>query len=321
MQRPWLAAFIIVFWCTTTSWLVVAKILPSLMPGSPPGYQALYASNNRLIPVAWTVLWKEQPLGWATSQSNRADDGALTVQSLLHFDRLPIEEILPAWTKPLVRGVLDRAAEFAFDARGSLLIDAQGQLERFNSTVDLPGGHDKVFLDGTVEDGHVHILIRARDMRYETSRYLPSHIMIGDELSPQATLPGLYEGRRWTVPVYSPLRAGKSAIEVLHAEVSGEETMFWEDHLVRVNLVSYRDDPSNHHEPKTRLWVDRSGRVLKQESAVLGSKLTFLRRSDEAAETLSASLAEGMPTSAAVDHPSAAAVENDPESPFSGNVP
>ena len=68
MQRPWLAAFIIVFWCTTTSWLVVAKILPSLMPGSPPGYQALYASNNRLIPVAWTVLWKEQPLGWATSQ-------------------------------------------------------------------------------------------------------------------------------------------------------------------------------------------------------------------------------------------------------------
>lgn len=292
MQRPWLAAFIIVFWFATTSWLVVAKILPSLMPGSPPGYQALYASNNRLIPVAWTVLWKDQPLGWAISQSTRADDASLSVSSLLHFDRLPIDEILPAWTKPLMRGVLDHATEFAFDARGQLSIDAQGQLRKFQSTVDLPGTRDKVFLDGTVEDGHVQVLIRARDMRYETSRYLPSHVMIGDELSPQATMPGLYEGRRWTVPVYSPLRASKSAIEVLHAEVSGEETMFWEDHLVRVNLVTYRDDPSGHHEPRTRLWVDRSGRVLKQESGLLGAKLTFLRRSDEGAENLATNLAD-----------------------------
>jgi hypothetical protein len=62
---------------------------------------------------------------------------------------------------------------------------------------------------------------------------------------------------------------------------------------VRVNLVCYRDDPSSHHPPRTRLWVDRSGRVLKQESAMLGAQLTFLRRSDEAAETLSENLAEG----------------------------
>jgi len=110
--------------------------------------------------------------------------------------------------------------------------------------------------------------------------------MIGDELSPQATLPGLFEGRRWTVPTYNPLRTGKSALDVLHAEVMGEETMFWDDHLVRVNVVCYRDDPSSHHPPRTRLWVDRSGRVLKQESAMLGAHLTFLRRSDAAAETL-----------------------------------
>ena len=68
------------------------------------------------------------------------------------------------------------------------------------------------------------------------------------------------------------------------------ETMFWDDHLVRVNLVCYRDDPSSHHPPRTRLWVDRSGRVLKQESGMLGAHLTFLRRTDEAAETLSENL-------------------------------
>jgi hypothetical protein len=36
--------------------------------------------------------------------------------------------------------------------------------------------------------------------------------------------------------------------------------------------------------------VDRSGRVLKQESTIFGSTLTFLRRSDAAAEGLAQSL-------------------------------
>ncbi|MFM7291286.1 MAG: hypothetical protein ACKO6B_08650, partial [Planctomycetia bacterium] len=38
--------------------------------------------------------------------------------------------------------------------------------------------------------------------------------------------------------------------------------------------------------PRCRLWVDRSGRVLKQESLILGSKLVFARRTDAAAENL-----------------------------------
>ena len=286
MHRPWLAPIIILFWCLTTTWLVVAKILPSLLPGSPPGYQALYASNNRLIPVAWTVLWKDQPIGWAVSESQRKDDGGATVETVLRFERLPLDELLPAWTKPLIGRALDRTAAVDFEARGTLSIDRRGQLQAFHSAVDLPGGADRVVLDGTVEDGHVRIVIRAGELSYETSRYLPSHIMIGDELSPHATMPGLTLGKRWTVPIYSPLRGGKSALEVLHAEVTGEETLFWEDRLVRVDLVVYRDDPSGHHEPCCRIWVDRTGRVLKQESAMLGSTLTFLRRSDEAAEGL-----------------------------------
>lgn len=289
MHRPWLAPIIILFWCLTTTWLVVAKILPSLLPGSPPGYQALYASNNRLIPVAWAVNWKDQPLGWAVSDSHRQADGGVTVETVLHFERLPIDELLPAWTKPLIGRALDRSVPLDFEARGTLSIDPRGQLHAFHSTVDLPGSADKVFLEGTVDDGHVKIAIRAGDLAYETSRYLPSHVIIGDELSPQATMPGLVMGKRWTVPVYSPLRGGNAALEILHAEVVGEETLFWEDRLLRVDLVVYRDDPSGHHEPCCRIWVDRSGQVLKQESSIFGSTLTFVRRSDEAAEGLARS--------------------------------
>jgi hypothetical protein len=56
--------------------------------------------------------------------------------------------------------------------------------------------------------------------------------------------------------------------------------------LVRVDVVHYLDDASPHRDPVCRLWVDRSGRVLKQESLLLGSKLMFVRRSDQVAADL-----------------------------------
>ena len=210
----------------------------------------------------------------------------MEVESLLHFDRLPMNEVLPAWMKVMLPGTFDPQTLFSLDARGQLSIDPGGSLRSFRSAIDLPATADKVVLSGTIDDGNVTVMVSTRDVHYSTSRHLPNNIMLGDELSPQATLPGLFPNRRWTVPVYSPLRAGQSPIEILHAHVVGEETMFWDDALVRVAVVHYRDDPASHHEPRCRLWVDRRGTVLKQESVMLGSKLVFMRRSDEAAERL-----------------------------------
>jgi hypothetical protein len=286
LHRPWMIPLVLIFWCVTSGWLLVEKILPGLSPGSPPGYQALYMAENRLVPVAWAVLWNEQPLGLALSQSERTEEGGMEVESLLHFDRLPIDEVLPPWTKLLIRHSFDPGTSYALDARGHLSINRKGELRSFNSVVNLPATADRVFLNGRIDDGEVTVDVRAHGMNYSVSRHLPSHIMIGDELSPQATLPGLYPNRQWTVPVYSPLRPGQSPIQILHARVAGEESMFWDDKLVRVDIVNYSDDPAKHREPKCRLWVDRSGRVLKQESLMLGSKLVFMRRTDAAAADL-----------------------------------
>ena len=145
------------------------------------------------------------------------------------------------------------------------------------------------------------VVIAGNGIRYEAERHLPSTIMLGDELSPQATLPGLSIGRRWTVPMYNPLRPGPASIEILHAHVAKEETFFWEDRLIRTLVVHYRDDPSAHHEPRSTLWVDLSGRVVKQESMMLGAKLSFLRRSDEAAERLVANLDAEQSSNAVAD--------------------
>ncbi|MCE2727478.1 MAG: hypothetical protein LW698_11970 [Planctomycetaceae bacterium] len=292
LHRPWFTPIVVVFWCVTSGWLLVEKILPSLAPGSPPGYQAIYTSDSGLIPVAWTVHWNDQPLGWAIAESQRTPLGGLVVDSRMHFDRLPLDEILPAWTSLLVRKALPQGGGLTFDARGRLAIDPAGDLRSFMSVVNVPGSTEQVLLNGTVDAGAVRVQVQTGEIRYETTWHLPDRMMIGDELSPQATMPGLFEGRRWTVPIYSPLRAGGSPIEILHAEVGPEETIYWEGRLVRVHPVAYREDPASRREPRSRLWADRTGRVLRQEALLLGAKLAFVRRSDEAAARLAATLAE-----------------------------
>lgn len=310
LVRPWAIPLVVLFWCISSGWLLTAKIIPSLVPGAPPGQQAVHAPQGQ--PVGWTVLWNEQPLGWALSQSHQLDDGGLDVESVLHFDRLPMDKVLPSWTKPLLRQTFDPETVLTLDARGRLSIDVSGTLRAFRSAITIPALSEQIVLNGMIDDGLVTVLVSAGDSHYSTSRRLPRNISLGDELSPQAMLPGLAANRRWTVPVYSPLRFGQSPIEMLYAHVAGEETMFWDDSLVRVDVVHYRDDPSQHHEPRCRLWVDRSGKVLKQESVVLGSRLVFLRRSDEAAERL-LSLVES--------HPEAAPIPADDEAAADGSTP
>jgi hypothetical protein len=291
LQRPFLTPVVVAFWCVTSGWLAIAKILPAWQPGAPPGHQAIYATGSRLMPVAWTVTCRDQPIGWALTRLSRIERDGIQVDSRLHFDRLPWDDVLPRWATLLVRPLSDEPFA-SFDARGRLIIDSRGALDSFSSVVDLPGTDQRLVLDGTVHDGTVAIRVSAGEMRYDVTRHLPADVIIGDELSPQATLPDLTEGRRWTVPVYSPVRAGRSPLEILHAEVGPEEAFYWEDRFVPAHVVSYREDPTSDREPRWRLWVDRSGRVLRQEAALLGARVAFVRRSDDDAVRLAEAEAE-----------------------------
>lgn len=307
LQRPFSTPIVLGFWLVTTGWLFGAKILPSLRPGSPPGHQALYASSGRLIPVAWAVECNDRPIGWALTQANQSPRQGLLVDTRLHFDRIPWDQVLPGWAALFMHHVPADQMTVGFDAHGRMVIDDNGELRSFSSVVTLPGRRDSLVLTGTVDNGRVTMLVSAGGLRYETTRQIPTTSMIGDEFSPLATLPGLSKGRRWTVPVYSPLRPGQSPLEILHAEVGEEETLSLDGGSVRVHVVVYREDPSSSRPPRCRLWVDHSGRVLRQEAALLGAKVAFVRRSDDEAVRVAAAEnaditanGQGIPTEEAV---------------------
>jgi hypothetical protein len=115
---------------------------------------------------------------------------------------------------------------------------------------------------------------------------------MGDELSPQAKMPGLKIGQQWTVPVYSPLRFSdnREPVEILQAKVEGQEAVVVEDESIMTLAVVYRTDSGSilgaSQALRGKLWVADDGTVLKQTTHLLGSQLTFLRAGDERSEVI-----------------------------------
>ncbi|NBS32182.1 MAG: hypothetical protein EBS83_05070, partial [Planctomycetia bacterium] len=218
-------------------------------------------------------------------------DSGLIVRSNLRLEHLPVDEIVPAWAQIFIGNVLAAHPTITLEAAGRMKIDRYGHLRQFQSLVQVPNTKQQVKLEGSISDSNkVVVSLKAGGIHYETDRYLPDNVSIGDELSPQATMPGLYPGRTWTVPIYSPLRPGHKPMEILHAKVEGQETLHFDDQLVTTDIVNYRSDMSDHHPPRSRMWVEPRGRVLKHEAVILGSKLQFVRCPDEVAEMMSTRL-------------------------------
>lgn len=304
LQRPWMAGVVAAFWCLTTGWLYVEKIAPSLSTGSPPGHgHTTFSSGGLSAPVAWSVIWNDTPLGWALADSRRLDDGQVAIDSQLHLDRVPLDEMIPNWTAEVLSSVLRPAVDkprMVVEARSCFRFDGVGRLHAFDSQVDLPSVGEPITFSGTMADNVLSVTLRTGAVRYETRQMVPWHAVTGDELSPRAVLLGLYPGRRWKVAVFSPLRSNGSTIETLHAEVDGEEQTYWNGQLTWTHVVVYRPDPTNRGSHRFRLWVDRSGRVVRQEATILAARLVFERRTDEAAAELAATLAKAATTETSV---------------------
>jgi hypothetical protein len=280
-------AVVVVFWLSTMTWLIVAKVLPPLQVGEPPNYRSVYAvdRNGRLEPVCWEMLWSDRRLGWAKTTVYRTPSGVTEVRSLVHFSHVPVEELVPAWIRPAVKSAIQPVGALSMDALSRIEIDPLGRLSQIYSSLSPVGHKTGVVIRGRVRGTTLTGEVRSGTMSQPFERYLPPNALFGDELSPQARMPGLRLGQEWTVPVYSPLRFSDSRnpVEILHAKVEDRESVVIGDESVLTSVVVYRSDPGSIHggaqTPRGRLWVADDGTVLKQTSRLFGSQLTFLRAS------------------------------------------
>jgi hypothetical protein len=288
------------------TWLIVAKVLPPLQVGEPPNYRSVYAvdPSEKVEPVCWDMLWNDRRLGWAKVTVYRTPSGVTEVRSLVHFHHVPVEELVPAWIRPAVKSAVQPAGKLAMDATSMLEIDPLGRLSRIYSSLNPVGYEAGVVIRGRVQGTTLSGEVRSGVIVRPFERYLPPNALFGDELSPQARLPGLRIGQEWTVPVYSPLRFSDSRdpVEILHAKVEDRESVVIGDDNVLTSVVVYRSDAGSilagSQTPRGKLWVADDGTVLKQTTRLFTSQLVFLRASAERAEQI---LAEATPVERRMD--------------------
>jgi hypothetical protein len=272
---------------------VTTKVAPSLLVGEPPSYPTILAAQRTEPPVGWAILWNDRRLGWALSSTKPLPQAITEVRSLVHFDDLPLDELVPDWLRVMVPPVGRQRIQVPVESRSSLVFDPLGSLSRFESSVRLDVQQPFVKMRGTVDGPKMALWLRVGDVQpFETEVAVPRDAMLGDTLSPLSRLPGLREGQSWTVESYSPLRPPNSPKEILCAAVESRVPLTWGGRTVDTFLVVYRTDAGaavgSAGGPRGKLWVRRDGMVLKQQMMIFRSTLTFLRMGEEEAESLAA---------------------------------
>jgi hypothetical protein len=293
MESRWFNTAVVLIWMCTTTWLVVAKVLPPLRRGQPPNYRSMYARSSedkKEETVGWDLTLSGKPLGWAVSRLKTPEvtsaSGKMTeVSSRIHFDRVPLAELSPSWMRIMLRTTADPIDDLQMDVFSTLTIDTLGHLEGFQSRLNVAGARDAISIVGRVHATLLKIEVKSGDFVYPFETYLPSDALVSDELSPQSRLLGLRLGQEWTVPVFSALRPPNNPVDILQAKVESHELLMWEGEAVPVFQVVYRPDSgsalSSTVQSRAKLWVREDGMVLKQEVSVIGSPLVFSRMSEE----------------------------------------
>jgi len=276
---------ICVFWLGTMGWLVKEKIVPTLLVGTPPRYSEIVEGYRQSRAVGWTIQWRDRDIGWALTRTEILGEDLTEVKNVIQFRELPIHEIFPVIWQVLASE--SPPAKLRLRVETTLLFDPLKRLSSFQTRLKTPGSNEPfVVVRGNIDKGQLQLSIQSGTFVYDTEIPFQSNTLLTDSFSPQATLPNLREGQKWTIEVYSPFQiprqtVGSRPLEVVHAEVQGREVIFWQQQPRMCWLVVYKNDPAestnSRGEPRGRVWVDANGLVLKQEAKVGGGKIVLVR--------------------------------------------
>jgi hypothetical protein len=273
---------IVVFlmWLSTMTWLVTQKVVPSLWVGQPPNYQMIVAAQ-RPEPVGWELWINNRQLGWALSTFEIQGQGLKEIHSSVHFDDLPLQELTSGWGRAVFRLIDQPSSKFEMDVKSILTIDSLGKLLRFDSRIQLEPLKNVLRMQGIVDGMQLRVEVRSGDFSYSTELPLPQHALLSDSLSPQTQLPNLAIGQTWSVPALSPLRPTSNLMEMLHALVEKKEPIYWNMEIYDAFLVVYHTDPGigfgSRSPAHGKLWVLDDGTVIKQQTMIFDTVLSFVR--------------------------------------------
>ncbi|HTN74288.1 MAG TPA: hypothetical protein VL096_03545 [Pirellulaceae bacterium] len=298
MFNRWFNAGVVGFWLVAMSWLLSQKVIPPLMPGDPPDYQAALAVRPDGSPpeiVCWNVDWNGRFIGIAASRPVPNADGT-ELRSVIRFTKLPVREMLGQLLGKMALllnqslGDENFAPNLVVSTR--MQFDSQRKLQGFQTVIDLPELPRMIDLDAQVSPtGKLKMKASAANgfeapgapqprVTFRQELDLPPDALVGDSLAPRAELRNLKVGQQWTIPTYRPFPPN-SPVQILLAKVERREFITWNDEPTDTLVVAYHDEAGSGlgsaRGPIGRAWVEPNGTILRQEVMLSSMKFTFER--------------------------------------------
>lgn len=289
MLRRFYVTVLLVAWTVSVGWLVTRKILPPLLPGTPPDAVSDLDQAERGQPVMedWFVEHNGERIGESHSCWTREDDGSVAVRTRTVFRNFPLRTVLESFAGPfgsmLPATLFDQPLNFEVLSRG---VYVDGRLERLTLLVLFDRDRELARFD----------LARVREAEYELvattnaitgdqpTEILRRPLSLGesaDAKGPFSAGPRMLDlrvGQTWTESVAKPFTSGEA--EVLHVVVARQELLSWHGVPMRTNVVEYRRNTGvgdAARKPDATVWVDDSGETLQQDLRLSSAVFRMIR--------------------------------------------
>ncbi len=238
------------FWVIMMFLLVRRDLIPMWTASRPPSYKTLLERRLQAESYRMGVWWSGNKLGVSRTRIEPSH-GDLTYGLENHTT---LNTPFP--------GLND------VEIRSQTRVGRDYQLRDFTSTLRTGELTGKVFAQ--VEGNWLRVEMRVNGEQAMTHRVpYDAGGTFSNGLSPFVQMPDLTVGKEWTIHSVNPLNGGT---ESGTARVVELETLAWEGEEVevfRVVLTSERAEATS--------WIDRTGRILKEEIPFLNSKLVMIR--------------------------------------------
>lgn len=243
---------IVGFWLTMMTLLVRQDLVPLWQASQPPSYRSLLEHRLKAERYRMGVFWGGNRLGHSATAIEPEPDGSYQLENDTDL-RTPFPG-------------LDRIV-----LRSRTQIGPQYDLRRF--TTDIKTGDLTGKIQARVEGKRLAIDFRfgENEMTHEVP-YEPSGTF-SNGLSPFVQMPDLSVGKEWTITSINPMTGQPDAGT---AKVVELETIEWEGAGVETYKVVL-----TRGSQEANCWIDRAGRILKEEIPFMSSRLTMVREKEE----------------------------------------
>lgn len=279
---------ILLLWAGSMSWLFSERILPPLIAGEAPPNSLLHQQE----PVAWRLSIDGKRCGTSVLQAIVDDHGVTEIHSRVQLDSLSPPKAAPPWLAALGEGF----QELGLDVRTHNTFDPLGRLARFKMNVVIDEIIDPIVITGRIAEGKLRLRVRTGFLDKRLEHDWSDRGVLASELMPESKVLSVYPGRKWRKEIFSPFAPPSSPVEMLEAEVVQQFKPMYDGHAVRACLVEFRSPTAAGVSEEGRLrgsmLVSETGRVLRHETLMMGSKIVFDRLTDRESIVLAKELLE-----------------------------